>query len=122
MEKLTNKEEEIMHVLWRLKKAFVKEVLAEIPEENLHYNTVSTIIRNIEEKGYIAHTAFGKTHQYYPAVSKEEYRKQFMQTASKKFFDNSYKSMVSFFAKEEKISAAELREILDIIENKDSNE
>ncbi|MCF4102044.1 BlaI/MecI/CopY family transcriptional regulator [Gillisia sp. M10.2A] len=122
MEKLTNKEEEIMHVLWKLKKAFVKEVLAEIPEKNLHYNTVSTIIRNIEEKGYIAHTAFGKTHQYYPAVSKEEYRKQFMQTASKKFFDNSYKSMVSFFAKEEKISAAELREILDIIENKDSNE
>ncbi|MCM4160713.1 BlaI/MecI/CopY family transcriptional regulator [Antarcticibacterium flavum] len=118
MEKLTNKEEEIMHILWNLEKAFVKEVLAEIPEENLHYNTVSTIIRNMEEKGYVAHKAYGKTHQYYPVISKEEYRKQFMSTATKKFFDNSYKSMVSFFAREEKISAEELREILDIIEKK----
>lgn len=119
MEKLTNKEEEILHILWKLEKAFVKEVLAEIPEENLHYNTVSTIIRNIEEKGYVAHKAYGKTHQYYPVVSKEEYRKQFMSTATKKFFDNSYKSMVSFFAREEKISAEELREILEIIEKKE---
>lgn len=119
MEKLTNKEEAIMHILWKLEKAFVKEVKAEMTEEDLHYNTISTIIRNLEEKGYVAHTAFGNTHQYYPAVSKEIYRKQFMNTATKKFFDNSYKSMVSFFAKEEKISAEELREILAIIEQKE---
>lgn len=118
MEKLTNKEESIMHILWKLEKAFVKEVQAELTQEKLHYNTVSTIIRNLEEKGYVAHTAFGKTHQYYPAVSKETYRKQFMNRATKKFFDNSYKNMISFFAKEEKISAEELREILDIIEKK----
>lgn len=118
MEKLTNKEEEIMHILWKLKKAFVKEILAEIPEENLHYNTVSTIVRNLEEKGYVSYQAFGKTHQYFPVVTKEVYKKQIMNTATQKFFDNSYKSMVSFFAKEEKISAEELREILDIIENK----
>lgn len=121
MEKLTNKEEEILHILWQLEKAFVKEVLAEIPEENLHYNTVSTIVRNLEEKGYVSHKAYGKTHLYFPVVSKEEYRKQFMSTATKKFFDNSYKSMVSFFAKEEKISAKELREILEIIEKKEKN-
>lgn len=119
MEKLTNKEEEIMHILWKLEKAFVKEVMAVQPEDNLHYNTVSTIIRNLEEKKYVAHHAFGKTHQYYPIISKETYRKQFMTNASKKFFDNSYKNMVSYFAKEEKISAEELREILDIIEKKE---
>lgn len=119
MEKLTNKEEEIMQILWKLEKAFVKEVLAEITDENLHYNTVSTIIRNMEEKGFVAHKAFGKTHQYFPVISKEEYRKHFMNTATKKFFDNSYKNMVSFFAKEEKISAKELREILDLIEKKE---
>ncbi len=119
MDKLTNKEEEIMHILWNLEKAFVKEVLAEITEENLHYNTVSTIIRNMEEKGYVSHKAYGKTHQYFPVISKEAYRKQFMSTATKKFFDNSYKNMVSFFAKEEKISAKELREILEIIEKKE---
>lgn len=116
MEKLTNKEEEIMRVLWDLEKAFVKEVLPELKDQKLHYNTVSTIIRNLEEKGYVSHKAYGKTHQYYPVISKEKYRKQFMNMATKRFFDNSFKNVVSYFAKEEKISAEELREILDIIE------
>ncbi|WP_396175499.1 BlaI/MecI/CopY family transcriptional regulator [Flavobacterium sp.] len=118
MQKLTNKEEEIMHILWKLEKAFVKEVMAEITEEQPHYNTLSTIVRNLEEKGYVAHKAFGNTHQYYPIIKKEDYRKAFMNTAIETFFNNSYKSMVSFFAEEEKISAEELREILDIIEKK----
>jgi len=117
MQKLTNKEEEIMHILWKLKKAFVKEIQAEITEDQPHYNTLSTIVRNLEEKGYVAHNAFGNTHQYYPAVTIEDYRKGFMNTAIDNYFNSSYKSMVSFFAKEEKISADELREILDMIEN-----
>ncbi|MFB9080356.1 BlaI/MecI/CopY family transcriptional regulator [Flavobacterium procerum] len=117
MQKLTNKEEEIMHILWKLKKAFVKEIQAEILEEQPHYNTLSTIVRNLEEKGYVAHNAFGNTHQYYPIVTIEDYRKGFMNTAIDNYFNSSYKSMVSFFAKEEKISADELREILAMIEN-----
>ena len=118
MQKLTNKEEEIMQILWKLKKAFVKEVLAEIEEDKPHYNTLSTIIRNLEEKGFVSYTAFGNTHQYFPIVKMEEYRKRFMNTAIETYFDNSYKSMVSFFAEEKKISADELREILTLIENK----
>lgn len=118
MQKLTNKEEEIMQILWKLKKAFVKEVLAEIEEDKPHYNTLSTIIRNLEEKGFVSYTAFGNTHQYFPIVKMEEYRKRFMNTAIETYFDNSYKSMVSFFAEEKKISADELREILALIENK----
>ena len=116
MQKLTNKEEEIMHILWRLEKAFVKEILAAFTEEQPHYNTLSTIVRNLEEKGYVAHNAFGNTHQYYPIIKKEDYKKRFMNVAIDTYFDSSYKNMVSFFAKEEKISAAELREILAIIE------
>ncbi|KQX00532.1 BlaI/MecI/CopY family transcriptional regulator [Flavobacterium sp. Root420] len=116
MLKLTNKEEETMQILWKLKKAFVKEIQAEITEDQPHYNTLSTIVRNLEEKGYVSHNAFGNTHQYYPIVSIEEYRKGFMSTAIDNYFNSSYKSMVSFFAKEEKISAAELREILTMIE------
>ncbi|SHL67204.1 BlaI/MecI/CopY family transcriptional regulator [Flavobacterium saccharophilum] len=116
MLKLTNKEEEIMHILWKLKKAFVKEIQAEITEDQPHYNTLSTIVRNLEEKGYVNHNAFGNTHQYFPIVSIEDYRKRFMSTAIDNYFNSSYKSMVSFFAKEEKISAAELREILAMIE------
>jgi len=118
MQKLTNKEEEIMHILWKLEKAFVKEVMAEIADEQPHYNTLSTIVRNLEEKGFVAHNAFGNTHQYYPVVSKEDYRKKFMSNAIDAYFNNSYKNMVSHFAKEEKISAEELREILAMIEDK----
>jgi BlaI family transcriptional regulator, penicillinase repressor len=117
MEKLTNKEEEIMHILWKLEKAFVKDVLAEIKDDKPHYNTLSTIIRNLEEKGYVGYHAFGKTHQYFPLVSKEDYRNGFMNTAIDNYFNNSYKNMVSFFAKEEKISVEELKEIISLIEN-----
>ena len=115
MQKLTNKEEEIMHILWKLKKAFVKEIQAEITEDQPHYNTLSTIVRNLEEKGFVAHNAFGNTHQYYPAISLEVYSKKYMNTAIDNYFNSSYKNMVSFFAKEEKISADELREILAMI-------
>jgi predicted transcriptional regulator len=115
MEQLTNKEEEVMQALWALEKAFVKEVVSALPNDN-HYNTVSTIIRNLEDKGFVSHTAFGKTHQYHPVVSKEDYTKRFMNNAMIRFFNGNYKNMVSFFAREEKISANELREIVEIIE------
>lgn len=118
MQKLTNKEEEVMQILWKLEKAFVKEIMAEIKKEQPHYNTLSTIVRILEEKGFVAHNAFGNSHQYYPIVAMEDYRKRFMTTAINNYFDSSYKNLVSFFAEEEKISADELREILDMIENK----
>lgn len=118
MQKLTNKEEEIMHILWALKKAFVKDVLAEITTEKPHYNTLSTIIRNLEEKGYVSYNAYGKTHQYFPIISKEDYKTKFMNTAIDNYFNSSYKNVVSFFAKEEKISVDELKEIIALIENK----
>ena len=118
MEKLTNKEEEIMHILWKLEKAFVKDVLAEVEGDKPHYNTLSTIIRNLEEKGYVSYTAYGKTHHYFPIVSKETYRKKFFSNAIDNYFNSSYKNVVSFFAKEEKISVEELKEIIDLIEKK----
>lgn len=115
MDKLTNKEEEIMDILWDLQKAFVKEIIAVLPGTN-HYNTISSIVRGLEEKGYVSYNAFGKTHQYYPTITKEAYAEKFLNIATKRFFDNSYKGMVSFFAKEQKITAQELKEILEIIE------
>lgn len=118
MQKLTPKEEEIMKILWRLKKAFVKEVLREFKKDKPHYNTVSTMIRNLEDKGFVGHEAFGKTHRYYPVVSKEAYRKNFMSNAIEHYFNNSYKNLVSFFASEEKISVEDLKEIINTIEKK----
>lgn len=116
MTKLTNKEEEIMQIIWRLEKAFVKDVLAEIKTDTPHYNTLSTIIRNLEDKGYLSYTAYGKTHQYFPIVSKEAYKDRFINTAIANYFNNSYKNVVSFFAKEEKISVDELKDIIKQLE------
>ncbi|MDP4711449.1 MAG: BlaI/MecI/CopY family transcriptional regulator [Saprospiraceae bacterium] len=118
MQKLTNKEEAVMKALWKLEKAFVRDLLPEFSEEKPHYNTLSTIIRNLEEKGYVGHEVFGNTHRYFPVVSKEAYRKQFVNTAIKDYFNNSYKNVVSFLAAEEKISVEELKEIIRLIENK----
>ena len=118
MDKLTNKEEELMHILWKLKKAFVKEIVAYLPKPKPHYNTVSTVIRKMEDKGFVKHETFGNTHRYYPTISMEEYRKKYMLSAINTYFENSYKNVVSFFAKEEKISVEELKEIIKIIENK----
>ncbi|MFZ9004598.1 MAG: BlaI/MecI/CopY family transcriptional regulator [Robiginitalea sp.] len=119
MQRLTNKEEEVMKLLWKLEKAFVKELLEAFSgKRKPHYNTLSTMVRNLEEKGFVGHEAFGNTHRYYPLVSREEYRKDFIGETVADYFDHSYKSLVSFFAKEEKISAEELREIIELIEEK----
>ena len=118
MNKLTNKEEEVMQVLWLLKKAFVKEIVTELSEPKPHYNTISTVIRKMEDKGFVKHLTFGNTHQYYPVITKEKYRKGFMQKTVNNYFEDSYKNVVSFFAKEEKISVEELKEIIKLIEKK----
>lgn len=118
MQKLTNKEEEVMKILWKLKKAFVKEILEEIDGEKPHYNTLSTIVRNLQEKGYVDHEAFGNTHRYFPMVTKEQYRKKYVNAAIADYYDDSYKNLVSHFANEEKISVKELQEIIDLIEKK----
>ena len=117
MEKLTNKEEEIMRILWKLKQAFVKEIVAELPNPKPHYNTLSSLVRILEDKGYVGHKAYGNTHEYFPLISKEEYQREFMSKIVDSYFGKSYKNVVSFFAKEEKISVDELREIIRIIES-----
>lgn len=116
MEKLTNKEEELMKILWKLEKAFVKEMASHMPNPKPHYNTLSTVIRKLEEKGFVAHEAFGNTHRYFPIVKKTAYRKKYMSNAIESYFENSYKNVVSFFAKNEKISIEELKEIIQQIE------
>ncbi len=118
MKKLTAKEEELMQILWQLKKAFVKDIVAELPEPKPHYNTISTIIRKMEQKGFVGHISYGNTHQYYPLIEKEAYTKELMQNTINNYFGQSYKNLVSFFAKEDKISVDELKEIIKLIENK----
>ena len=121
MERLTRKEEEAMKILWKARKGFVKELVDLHPEPKPHYNTFSTLIRGLEEKGYIGHKAFGKNHQYFPLIKKEEYRKSYMKKVVSDYFGSSYKNVVSFFVDENKIDADDLRDIIKLIEKGNKN-
>ncbi|GAB4035913.1 BlaI/MecI/CopY family transcriptional regulator [Spirosoma gilvum] len=112
---LTKAEEEIMRVLWQLKKGFVKDVLAELPEPKPAYNTVSTIIRILEKKELVGYTAYGKTHEYYPLITEEEYRRFQTEQLMANYFDNSLKKLVSFFVKDKNISLNEADEIIKLL-------
>ena len=116
MEKLTSKEAQAMQVLWTAGKGFVKDLLVNYPEPKPHYNTLSSLIRLLEEKGYVGHNAYGNTHEYFPLISKEEYQREFMSDIVESYFGKSYKNVVSFFAQEQNISVEELKEIISMIE------
>jgi BlaI family penicillinase repressor len=113
---LTRAEEQIMQVLWTLEKGFVKDVLDVLPEPKPAYNTVSTIIRILETKGFVDHNAFGKSHEYYPVVSKEEYKNFAADKLLSGYFDNSVNRILSFFVNKEKINLKEADEIMKLIE------
>jgi len=121
MKELTKAEEQIMQVLWNLEKAFVKEVIEQLPDPKPAYNTVSTIIRILEKKEFIGYEAFGKTHRYYPLVSKKEYSKFYLKDFVKGYFSDSYKQMVSFFTKEESLSIEDMEEMRLMIETQIAN-
>lgn len=117
MKKLTQKEEEIMNLFWEKGPMFVKELKELYSDQKLHYNTLSTMVRALEEKGYIDHEQFGNTYRYFAATSKEEYRKNTLGRVVKKYFNNSYKNVVSLLVEEENLSLEELRKLIDEIEN-----
>lgn len=107
-----------MKVLWKLEKGFVKDVLAELPEPKPAYNTVSTIIRILEKKGLVGYRAYGKTHEYYPLITEEEYKRFEMEQLMAGYFDNSLKKLVSFFVKDRKLSLKETDEIIELLNRK----
>lgn len=115
MKELTKAEEQIMQILWKLEKGFVKDILEHLPKPKPAYNTVSTIVRILEKKGFVSHTAYGKTHEYYPVLSKEEYTRKFLKRFVENYFSDSFKEMVSFFAKEKDMSISELEDTMKMI-------
>ncbi|WP_367211089.1 BlaI/MecI/CopY family transcriptional regulator [Sphingobacterium sp. R2] len=113
---LTKAEEQIMKELWEMGRGFVKEIIDRLPEPKPAYNTVSTIVRILETKGFVTHESFGKSHQYLPKISKEEYKKGITGKLLNNYFDNSPKSMLSYFLEENRLNVKELDEILSIID------
>ncbi len=106
-----------MKILWKLKKAFVKDIIEEYEDPKPHYNTVSSLVRLLQEKEIVGYKQYGNTYQYYPLMSKEEYRRSFMKQVVNDYFDNSYKSAVAFFVKEKGLTPDELEELIRMIKD-----
>jgi BlaI family transcriptional regulator, penicillinase repressor len=121
---LTKAEEELMQILWKMKKGFVKEILEKFDDPKPAYSTISTIIRILQEKGFVGYKAYGRTYQYFPVITKDEYKKSQLNSLVKDYFSNSYQKMVSFFAREENISVKEMEEIMELLkkEEKEKNQ
>jgi predicted transcriptional regulator len=107
-----------MQVLWKLEKAFVKDLIDELPRSKPAYSTVSTIIRILENKGFVGHKAYGKTHEYYPLIKKEAYTRFYLNNLLKGYFGGSFQNLVSFFARDNNLSAAELDKLLKELKSK----
>ena len=118
MQKLAKREEQIMQVFWTLGRAYIKEVIPEMPDPKPHYNSLATMVKILEEKGFLGHETVGNIYQYFPLISKEEYQRHSMKDIVSQYFDNSYSKMLAFFAKEEQLSEEQLNDILNIIKNK----
>lgn len=117
MKELTRAEEQVMQILWKLEKAFVKDLVDAMPNPKPAYNTVSTIVRILEKKGFVDHNAYGKTHEYFPVISKKDYTGTYLKGFIKNYFGDSYRQLVSFFAKEEDLSTKEMEEIIALLKD-----
>ncbi len=121
MKSLTSKEEEIMNFFWEKGPLFVRELLEFYDEPKPHFNTLSTIVRTLEEKGFVAHKSFGNTYQYYATVTEEQFRNSTLKGVISKYFNNSYLGVVSSLVKEEEISLDELKKLINEVEKANSN-
>ena len=116
---LTKVELQLMNVLWDINEGFVNDILAELPEPKPAYNTVSTFMRILVSKEFVGYTSFGKSHRYYPLITREAYMDSYLTGVKNTFFRGSFASMISFFAEKEKLSSKEIKEIVEILdENK----
>ncbi|MCR5455891.1 MAG: BlaI/MecI/CopY family transcriptional regulator [Bacteroidales bacterium] len=119
MEKITKKEEEIMNMFWDNGPMFVKDILELCPEPKPHFNTVSTMVRALEAKGYVNHKAYGNTYQYYATVQRNDFGRKTLKNIIKEYFGNSYKNAVSALVDDGELSTDEIKELLQQVENQD---
>lgn len=117
MKRLTKTEEEVMHIIWQLESCFVKDIIAELPAPQPPYNTISSVVRILEKKGFVAYKAYGKTHQYYPVIQKADYSNFALGNLMNNYFSGSLKSLVSTFTQHQKLSKDEIDALQDLLNN-----
>lgn len=121
MKALTKAEEQVMQVLWKLEKAFLRDIVDAMPEPKPHQNTVATLLKILMEKEFVAVNVMGRQHQYYPLVSKDDYSKRSMKQLVKGYFEGSFSNVVSFLVKENNISVEELESLLQQIKKQQNS-
>jgi BlaI family transcriptional regulator, penicillinase repressor len=121
MKELTKAEDQIMQILWALEKGFVKDIVEQMPEPKPAYNTVSTIVRILEKKGFIGYKAYGKTHEYFPLIPKEKYTRFYLNNMVAGYFDGSVQNLVSFFAKENRLNVQDIDQLMKQLEELKKN-
>lgn len=112
MRELTKAEEQVMQILWKLRKGFVHDLLEQMPEPKPAYNTVSTIVRILEKKGFVGYYAHGKTHEYFPLIDRDTYRDFYLKNLLSTYFGGSFRNLVSFFSQQNNLDIRELDELL----------
>jgi len=122
MKNLTNREEEIMEFFWEKGSMFVKDVIKLLSDPKPHYNTISTIVRVLEEKGFLDHEQFGNTYRYFAVISREEFSKNSIKNLIQKYFNKSYTSVVSMFVEEHEISTEEIQELIRQVKSRKNKE
>jgi predicted transcriptional regulator len=120
LKELTKAEDQVMQILWEIQRGVVKDILEKMPKPKPAYNTISTIVRILETKGFVDHKAYGKTHEYFPLVTRERYTKFYLNNLIKGYFDGSFQNLVSFFARENKLSARDVEKLMDEIKDKNT--
>ena len=121
MKRLTKAEEQVMQILWDLERGLVRDVINQLPDPKPAYNTVSTVIRVLEKKGFMDHKAYGTTYEYFPLINKEDYTRVHFSHLMKNYFNNSFPEMAAFFARENNLSLEELQDMIKMTENELKN-
>lgn len=121
MKRLTKAEEEVMHIIWRLERCIVSDILKELDDPNTPHSTISSIVRILEKKNFVNHKAYGRTYEYFPIVHKDDYSKQSINKLVKDYFQGSMNALVSFLVKENDLSVDDLNQMITQLEQKDSS-
>lgn len=118
IKELTKAEDQVMQILWKIEKGVVKDIIELMPEPKPAYNTVSTIVRILETKGFVDHKAYGKTHEYFPVITKDKYTKFYLNNLIKGYFNGSFQNLVSFFAKENSLNPKDIEKLIDELKDR----
>ena len=122
LKELTRAEDQVMQILWSIGRGVVRDIIDKMPEPKPAYNTVSTIVRILETKGFVDHKAYGKTHEYFPLISKEKYTRFYLNNMIRGYFNGSFQNLVSFFARDNKMDAADLERLLKEMKNDEKSD